>query len=88
MGDFELWVYRGAIVILLIILWYLFKGILKELKAIKGFLQALQLVQTRQDEKFKAVTDRMNTQDTRLNDHAERIRKIERKQDACKNCNI
>jgi len=86
MADFEVWIYRGAIVVLLVILWYLFKGILKELKLIRGALQSLQLIQTRQDEKLKTANCRIDIHDARLNEHADRIRKVERKQDSCQIC--
>jgi hypothetical protein len=87
MSEFEVWLYRGCIVILLGVLWYLAKGVLKELKLIRGTLQALQLAQARQDGQIKLVSNTQESHEKRINDHAERLRDIERKQDSCKNCN-
>ena len=86
MTDFEVWVYRGAIVVLLGILWYLAKGVLKELKLIREFLQALQLIQTRQDEVVKSIQEHVSEHQSRLNSHSERLHNVELKQGSCQYC--
>ena len=79
MGEFEVWVYRGAIVLLLGILWYLAKGVLKELRMIRTSLQVQEVVQAKQDVK-------VNAHETRLTDHGQRIRSLEHKSDSCQYC--
>jgi len=86
MSDFEVWVYRGAIVVLLVILWYLAKGVLKELKLIREFLQELKLIQTRQDEVIKGINEHVGDHKKRLDDHSQRLREVELKQGSCQYC--
>ncbi|MEI6683435.1 MAG: hypothetical protein WCO44_12435 [Bacteroidota bacterium] len=86
MSEFEIWVYRGAIVVLLGILWYLAKGVLKELKLIREFLQELKNIQTRQDEIIKGIQEHVGDHKTRLDNHSERIRNVELKQGSCQYC--
>jgi hypothetical protein len=86
MGEFEVWVYRGAIIALLGVLWYLSKGVLKELRMIRSSLQLQEIAQVRQDEKVNTANSRIENHDHRLNDHAIRIREVERKQDSCTYC--
>ena len=87
MSDFEIWVYRGAILILLAILWYLAKGVLIQLKEINRNLNNVSDQGIRHDEQLKQSNSRIDSHENRLNDHAKRIREVEHKQDSCKNCN-
>ena len=86
MSDFEVWVYRGAIVILLGILWYLAKGVLKELRLIREFLQVLQVTQGRQDEAQKNILEHITDHKEQLADHEGRLRAVEKIQNSCTYC--
>ncbi|MCX6266845.1 MAG: hypothetical protein NTW16_05735 [Bacteroidetes bacterium] len=86
MGEFEVWVYRGAIIVLLAVLWYLAKGVLKELRLIRDALESLHITQTAQDGTIRLVGSRVDSHENRINDHASRLRGIERKQDSCQYC--
>ena len=84
--GFEVWIYRGCIVVLLGILWYLAKGVLKELKLIRSTLQALQMVEVRHEENIKNVNEKIDTHEHRINEHAGWIRDVENKQNSCPYC--
>jgi len=84
--NFEMWIYRGAIVVLLSILWYLAKGVLKELKLIRSALQGLNMSQIKQDGRIKSLEETRINHETRLNAHSASIRQIEKNQDQCPTC--
>ncbi|MEI6898547.1 MAG: hypothetical protein WCL00_01615 [Bacteroidota bacterium] len=90
MSEFETWVYRGIIALLLIVLWAVIKigatKILEELKAMNTSLRVLSDSSLIHDQNIKTVNDRIGTHEVRLNDHGERIREVERKQDSCNYC--
>ena len=86
MSDFEVWVYRGAIVILLAILWYLAKGVLKQLKDINLTLKSVQLHNTRTTKDIEAIKEKQTNHESRINNHADRIRDIELVQEGCPTC--
>ena len=79
MSEFEVWIYRGAIVLLLMILWYLAKDVLQELKEIKRLLA----VQNEQNQRHELQIQNF---DKRLNDHGIRIKALEHKTDSCQYC--
>jgi len=87
MNDFEIWLYRGAITILLVILWYMAKRLLVELKEIKDAITKLSENGIRYEGSINLIRNQLVQQGKRINDHAERLREIERKFDQCKNCN-
>lgn len=84
--NFEMWIYRGAIFILLSILWYLAKGVLKELKLIRSALQGLNMSQIRQDGRITALEEKSATHENRIDKHAGWIRDIENIQNRCSTC--
>ena len=84
--NFEMWIYRGAIIILLSVLWYLAKGVLKELKLIRGVLQALNISQVKQDGRIRSLEEAKENHERRLNAHSINIRTIENKQNQCQSC--
>lgn len=86
MSNFEIWVYRGAIVVLLVILWYLAKGVLKQLKEINSTLRIVQIHNTRASKDIEAIQKEQNNHEGRLNNHAGRIRDIELIQEGCPTC--
>ena len=79
MSDFEIWIYRGAIVILLAILWYLAKGVLAELKKINNTL-------SHHSENNIRIEDRLKVNEESVIDLTKRMRDAERKQDSCQFC--
>jgi hypothetical protein len=84
--HFEMWIYRGAIFILLSILWYLAKGVLKELRLIRTSLQGLNVSQVRQDGRISALEDKTINHEKRIDSHANWIRDIETIQNRCALC--
>lgn len=88
MSEFEMWVYRGAIAILLAILWYLGKGVLKQLKEINSTLKSVQIQNTRTQKDVEAIKKEQANHEGRLNNHAERIREIELVQEGCPTCKV
>jgi hypothetical protein len=86
MNEFEVWVYRGAIVILLAILWYLAKGVLKQLKEINGTLKFVQIHTAKTDKDVQAIQKEQLNHQGRLNNHADRIRELEINQEGCPVC--
>lgn len=85
MNDFEMWIYRGAITILLAILWYMGKRLLAELKEIKAAIQGLSENGIRYEGLIQLIRSQMTQHNKRIDDHAGRLRELERKYDQCKN---
>jgi hypothetical protein len=86
MSDFEVWIYRGAIVVLLAILWYLAKGVLKQLKEINTTLKFVQIHTAKTDKDVEAIKKEQLNHEGRINNHSQRIRDIELNQEGCPVC--
>lgn len=87
MDEFEMWLYRGAVTVLLGIIWYMAKRLLSELKEIKEAITKLSENGIRYEGLIQLIRNQMAQQGKRINDHAERLRDVERKIDQCKFCN-
>jgi hypothetical protein len=87
---FELWIYRGLIAILLVIVWYVVKkftaGILTKIDIVIQKLSDLALSNNTHEERITNLIEADKQFAKRLDDHAIRIRKIETKQSACRVC--
>lgn len=79
-SNFETWVYRGAVIILLSVLGFWARGVLTELELIRGALQGLDLSQVEQNGRIKSLEEKDVKKDQRLNYHEDRIRNMELKQ--------
>lgn len=86
--EFEVWLYRGSIAILLIVLWYLAKQVLGQLKEMNTNIKALGEKGIQHDGKLELVQKEVSDQTKRLDDHSKRIRDVERKQDNCQYCGV
>jgi hypothetical protein len=86
MSEFEIWVYRGAIVILLGVLWYLAKGVLKQLKEINISLRDILIWNGGTDIKIKDIEKETSENKQRLNEHGRKIRDLELNQEGCPVC--
>ena len=86
MSEFEVWIYRGVIVVLLVIVWYFAKGILVQLKEMNNSLKNLNDKSLIHDGNLMLVHDKISNHETRINDHAQRLRKVESRQDLCPTC--
>jgi len=86
MSDFEIWVYRGSIIILLGILWYLAKGVLKQLKEINSNIKVISDQGLKQEGDIKLINEKVTSNTDELKDHEKRIRVVEKVQDSCPSC--
>ena len=86
MTDFELWIYRGGLLILLMILGYLAKDIMKELKKIAASIAVLTNQGMHQQDQIISIKEKLESHETRLNTHRDQIRLIEREMDGCSYC--
>jgi len=86
MSDFETWLYRGIIAIALGVIWYFAKRVLSELKDMNTNIKAISDKGIQHDGKLELVQSQVKSHDERLNDHADRLRNVERTQDSCKYC--
>ena len=86
MSDFELWIYRGSIVILLAVLWYLAKQVLTQLKEMNLNIKSLAEKGIMHDGKLEMVQAQGIELVKKVDDHENRIRDVERKQDQCQYC--
>lgn len=77
MTPFEIWVYRSAIALLIAIVVYLSKGVLKELRQINKSMQAQAIRETKQDGKISTLECTMKEHKLRLDDHGKRIKDLE-----------
>jgi len=86
MNEFETWLYRGVIVAALGVIWFFAKRILSELKEMNDNLKCISDKGIVHDGKLELVESKVETHEKRINEHAERLRDVERTQDACKFC--
>ncbi len=90
--QFLLWAYQGVILGLLAIIWratqWLAKKILDELKEMNSSLKILSDNSLIHDGEIKLAKEQSQNHDKRLNDHTNRLRNVERKQDMCTNCKL
>lgn len=83
MNDFEIWVYRGLIAAMIGLIYFLFQKWIKRIdlkfdELIKA-VQDLSRDGVRHSEQIFGINDRLRAHDGRLNDHSNRIRKLETK---------
>lgn len=87
---FDVWVYRGLIVILLAVVWvgiqWAAKKVLGELKEMNSSLKILSDNSLIHDGEIKLAREQTTNHEKRLNDHTTRLRIIERSHDSCTNC--
>jgi hypothetical protein len=77
MSDFEIWIYRALVSILVIVIgWYLQKLVLK-IDELICTIQELAKNDVKQAAQIDNINDRLRVTDGRLNDHSQRIRTIE-----------
>jgi len=88
MNEFEIWLYRGVILSLLAIVWYFAKGILVQLKEMNATLKTLNDKSLILDGNLELVREKVNNHEGRLNNHGERIKAVEHKQDICNACPV
>lgn len=86
MSEFESWFFRAALAGALAVIWYFAKRVLNELKEMNTNIKYISDKGIVHDCKLELVENKVETHEKRLNDHAERIREVERTQDACKYC--
>lgn len=87
---FEIWIYRGLIAILLIIVWYVVKkftaGILTKIDIVIQKLSELALSSNTHEERIANLINADKQFAKRLDDHAIRLRNVETVQKACRVC--
>jgi membrane protein implicated in regulation of membrane protease activity len=84
MNEFEIWVYRGLITALIIVLYYLFQRWIRRID--QRFDELIKAVQKQNEQAIRQsgeilnLTKRVDTCCKRLDDHSKRIRMIEMNQ--------
>lgn len=83
MGEFEIWVYRGIIALLLIVIWWGLTNFSKKIddnfKSLIGAVKEQSESLIRQEAEVSDLGKRVETNEKQLNDHSTRIRQIENK---------
>ena len=91
MNEFESWVYRGAIAILLGLVWYFiqagFSGVRKDIQTLITEIKVLNSKSAGYDEKFSTMGNSVTSLTNRLDNNDNRIRCIEIVQASCRNRN-
>lgn len=91
MNQFEIWVYRGLIGLLLILVWYFikagFSGIREDIRELIAEIKHISNENATFNEKFAVVNHRFTDVFERLNHADDKIRHLELDQAACKNKN-
>ena len=77
MSDFEIWIYRGLAIILVTIVGYGIKKLIAKIDELIQEIQKLALKEIEHEKEIEFINDRLKNGDTRLNDHACRIRALE-----------
>jgi hypothetical protein len=79
--GFEIWLYRGIIGILLIVVWQVarngWKGINEKFDELIAAVQERQIDDVKQSKDIQVLEKRVDKHENRLNDHSKRIQKIE-----------
>lgn len=88
MTEFETWFFRAALAAALIVIWYFAKRVLNELREMNANIKSISDKGIMHDGKLELVGTKVDNHEKRINDHAERLREVERTQDACKHCNV
>ena len=86
MSEFETWFFRAALAGALAVIWYFAKRVLIELKEMNSNIKSISDKNLVHDGKLELVGKEVENHEKRINDHAIRIRNVERTQDACKYC--
>ena len=77
MSEFEIWLYRSLIAILVLLVgWYMQKLIAK-IDELITTIQELAKNDVKQAQQIENIHDRLRVNDVRLDDHSQRIRKLE-----------
>ena len=84
MSDFEYWVYRGLIAVLLMIVGWVIKSfatkVTDKLDQLIEAMHALASKNIAHESQLKQISEQQADHSNRLNDHAARIRDVELKQ--------
>jgi hypothetical protein len=86
MQPFELWLYRGAVVILLGFIWWYARRIIKRLDMLNNLTAIIEKRDVARDGVVKRLQDKTRLHDDKLEDHEKRLREVEKKQDRCDYC--
>ncbi|MEI6901003.1 MAG: hypothetical protein WCL00_14090 [Bacteroidota bacterium] len=86
MNEFETWFFRAALFGALAVIWYFAKRVLNELKEMNTNIKCISDKGIVHDGKLELVENKVENHEKRINDHAGRIRVVERTQDSCKFC--
>jgi len=89
-NGLEIWAYQGAIVGLLVVVWFgikwVAKKVLDELKEINSSLKILSNNSLIHEGDIRLAKEQSMHHEKRLNDHTTRIRHVEHAHDICINC--
>ena len=81
--EVEIWIYRGLIGFIIVILWYVIRQwagkIDEKFDKLIEAVEKMGLKNETQNGEIKLLSNVQKTHDDRLNDHAKRIREVERK---------
>jgi hypothetical protein len=86
MTEFETWLYRGIIAVALIVIWYFLSRLLTEIQEMNANIKLIGEKGLVHDGKLELVDNKVTQHESRLNDHTNRLRCVERKQDSCSYC--
>lgn len=84
--GFELWIYRGGIVILLTIIGYLARRTLVKQDQIYDMVQSLTGKEIGQDKEIEHIHDDIRVVNQRLEKHDNAIEKIQKRLNSCDFC--
>ena len=86
MNEFETWLTSGIIGIALVVIGFFLQRLLTEMKEMNVNIKLIGEKGLIHDGKLELVDTEVRQHERRINDHADRLRKVERKQDSCSYC--
>lgn len=83
--DFEVWIYRFVISVLGVILWFGIQRLIKKFDELIQSINDLTAQSGQQQEQIKGIHNTIYDHNKRMNDHSQRMRKIELEHASCFN---
>lgn len=81
MNEFELWLYRGLIAVLLGVVWYFiqsgFSGIRNDIKELIAEVKRLNEKNASNDVQFKFITEKLNDNNNKIEDLQKDVKQLQ-----------
>ena len=86
MNEFETWLTSGIIGVAIVVIGFFLQRLLTAMKEMNIKIKSISEKGLIHDGKLELVDTSVKRHEERLNEHADRLRNVERKQDSCQVC--